>query len=119
MGISNDAMRFLTAYSWPGNVRELRSVFEYAFVTCQNSMIQPHHFPAGILQADAHKKQPPKSALNKKEIKKYQLIDALKKSNGNQSKAADLLGISRVTVWNRMKKYNISLNQYKEMEAHT
>ncbi len=49
-GISNDAMALLTAYEWPGNVRELRSAFEYAFVTCQESLIQPHHFPPAIYQ---------------------------------------------------------------------
>jgi transcriptional regulator of acetoin/glycerol metabolism len=41
-------------------------------------------------------------------MKKKQLIEALESANGNQSRAADILGISRVTVWNRMKKYGIT-----------
>ena len=44
-GISAAAMRVLMQYSWPGNVRELKSAFEYAFVTCQESVIQPYHLP--------------------------------------------------------------------------
>lgn len=38
------SMEALMIYDWPGNVRELRSVFEYAFVTCQESLIQPLHY---------------------------------------------------------------------------
>jgi two-component system response regulator HydG len=51
-GISNDAMRLLMEYSWPGNVRELRSAFEYAFVTCRDSQIQPYHFQGDGLEAN-------------------------------------------------------------------
>ncbi|MBW1864561.1 MAG: sigma 54-interacting transcriptional regulator, partial [Deltaproteobacteria bacterium] len=50
-GISKDAMETLMSYAWPGNVRELKSAFEYAFVTCQNAMIQPAHFPSTLSQA--------------------------------------------------------------------
>ena len=41
------------------------------------------------------------------EIEKRELIEALKKTRGNKSKAAEFLGVSRVTVWNRMKRFNI------------
>ena len=107
-GISNDAMRLLMEYSWPGNVRELRSAFEFAFVTCQNSLIQPHHFPLNIY--NPKKKNytvPPEKTIERRESKKRQLINALVDANGNQSKAAEILGVTRVTIWNRMKKYNI------------
>jgi len=110
-GISNDAMRLLMEYSWPGNVRELRSAFEYAFVTCQDSMIQPYHFPPIIYQEKKLHKALQKSPLDKKEMKKRRLIEALNKSNGNQTKAADILGVSRVTVWNQMKRFNINFKQ--------
>ncbi len=108
MGISNEAMELLMAYHWPGNVRELKSAFEYAFVTCRESMIQPHHFPPTV-----HPEQPPVKSgktrpLNRNGMKKNELIEALQKAGGNQSRAAEILGISRVTVWNRMKKYGIT-----------
>ena len=40
------------AYGWPGNVRELKSAFEYALVTCQESLIEPHHFPLAIFPGE-------------------------------------------------------------------
>jgi two-component system response regulator HydG len=106
-GISNDAMRLLMEYSWPGNVRELRSAFEYAFVTCRDSQIQPYHFPPNVYRRKKSPKKPHKDPGNQTEMKKRQLIDALIEANGNQSRAADILGISRVTGWKRMKKFDV------------
>jgi PAS domain S-box-containing protein len=107
-GISNEAMEALIGYSWPGNVRELKSAFEYAFVTCHNSLIRPHHLPQSIYQgkrpAAAGKRRP----FNLKEIERRELLEALKKTGGNQSRTAQLLGVTRVTVYNRMKRYGIS-----------
>jgi two-component system response regulator HydG len=106
-GISNDAMRLLMEYSWPGNVRELRSAFEYAFVTCRDSQIQPYHFPPNVYRRKKSPKKSHKDPGNQTEMKKRQLIDALIEANGNQSRAADILGISRVTVWKRMKRFDV------------
>ena len=108
MGISNEAMELLMSYTWPGNVRELKSAFEYGFVTCQELLIQPHHFPPAVTSAQPIAKTIKKNLLNRADMKKKQLIEALESANGNQSRAADILGISRVTVWNRMKKYGIT-----------
>jgi transcriptional regulator with GAF, ATPase, and Fis domain len=115
MGISNDAMALLTAYGWPGNVRELRSAFEYAFVTCQESLIQPHHLPPAIYQEKPNKKTPRTAVPNRKENKKSDLIQALKQAGGNQSEAARILGISRVTVWNRIRELGIDLKRSVEI----
>ena len=107
-GISNAAMEQLLTYRWPGNVRELKSAIEYAFVTCQESTIQPYHFPPAIHQTQSFVMNNKIKPLSRKEIKKKELIDALESAGGNQSRAAVILGISRVTVWNRMKKYGIT-----------
>jgi two-component system response regulator HydG len=107
-GISNSAMEHLLAYSWPGNVRELKSAFEYAFVTCQESMIQPYHFPPAVHQAQPFASNDKKDPLSRKELQRKALIEVLEKAGGNQSRAAEILGVSRVTVWNRMKKYGIT-----------
>jgi two-component system, NtrC family, response regulator HydG len=94
-------------YWWPGNVRELKGAFEYAFVTCQETMIKPHHLPLNII----HKKEPLKKdrspSFYREDIKKIELIETLKRTNGNQSEAARILGVTRVTVWNRMKRFGI------------
>ena len=104
-GITNEAMDLLMVYAWPGNARELKSAFEYAFVTCRESMLQPHHFPPTVHPGQSPQKTTP---LNSSEIKRKLLIEALEKSGGNQSRAAEILGISRVTVWNQMKRYGVT-----------
>ncbi len=110
-GISNDTMRLLMEYPWPGNVRELKNAFEYAFVACQEQIIQPVHLPASICQERKLSKMVKATSLNREEVKRQRLIDALEKSNGNQSEAASILGVSRVTVWNQMKRFGINLKR--------
>ena len=111
MGISNESMELLMTYAWPGNVRELKSAFEYAFVTCQELVIQPYHLPPAVHQTQPLVQKDQKSPLNRKEMQKKQLIEVLERTGGNQSRAAEILGISRVTVWNRMKKYGITADK--------
>jgi len=110
-GIGKDAMEALMNHQWPGNVRELKSAFEYAFVTCHDALIQPHHLPAAIYSSKQAPAPIPRT-INLRAIEKQELIEALKKSGGNQSKAADLLGVSRVTVHNRMKRYGINARKH-------
>jgi PAS domain S-box-containing protein len=105
--ISNQAMKALMNYSWPGNVRELKSALEYAFVTCNGSVIEPQHLPPDIFQDNMPVLRNEKIRPNSDEIQKNRLIDALEQTGGNQTKAARILGVSRITVWNRMKKYGI------------
>jgi len=106
-GVSREAMALLAGYSWPGNVREMRSFFEYAFVTCRNSLIRPEHFPSSLLKTGETAQAPGKRSESREEEKKRTLIDALKRSGGNQSEAARMLGVSRVTIWNHVKKFGI------------
>ena len=97
----------LMRYHWPGNVRELKSAFEYAFVTCQGSRLEPHHFPLNMVKNGVIQTGEKKTIITKNEMKKRQLIMALEQADGNQSEAAKILGVSRVTVWNRMKMFGI------------
>jgi PAS domain S-box-containing protein len=114
-GISNAAMQDLITYPWPGNVRELRSALEYAFVTCNEMTIRPDHLPPGIALKSGTK--PPsrlvsKTAVSDRDEKKKQLlIAALRQTGGNQRKASDILGVSRVTIWKQIKRYGIDLHR--------
>ena len=110
-GISNEAMESLLKYDWPGNVRELKSAFEYAFVTCNETSIQPHHLPPGINPKQGSPPAATPPPANRKEMKKRRLVDALEKAQGNRSEAARILGVSRVTVWNQMKQFGIDLKE--------
>ncbi|MCP4721968.1 MAG: sigma-54-dependent Fis family transcriptional regulator, partial [Desulfobacteraceae bacterium] len=109
-GVSHDAMEAFMEYHWPGNIRELKNAMEYSFVTTEGPAIKPNHLPKKITAPSP----PPVKAVAKEEVlpdEKSQLIQALKQTKGNQSKAAKLLNINRVTVWNRMKKYGIDLKK--------
>ncbi len=106
-GVSKETMEILMRYDWPGNVRELKSAFEYAFVTCQETLIQPLHLPINLTQGLPKRAVVEKPIPHSKEKKKQELIEALKSAQGNQSEAARRLGISRVTIWNRMKEFGL------------
>jgi two-component system, NtrC family, response regulator HydG len=110
-GISNEAMSLLMIHDWPGNVRELKSVFEYAFVACHESLIRPFHLPPNIFHAREESKMSRDITADTHEMQKRELIDALRRSAGNQSEAARLLGVSRVTVWSRMKKLGVDVRR--------
>ncbi len=110
-GLSRDVMNLLMEYSWPGNVRELKSALEYAAVTCDGPMIQINHLPARISEGKGAGRRGEWMAPNREQLKRKQLIEALRQAGGNQSEAARILGVSRGTVWNRMKKFGIDLKR--------
>ena len=109
LGLTPEALEKLTVYPWPGNVRELRNTIEYAFVLCSSGGIGVPHLPPKIAGVSSECPEPATfslSVLHKKE----ELLEALRKSGGNQSEAARLLGVSRVTILKRIKKYGINLS---------
>jgi two-component system, NtrC family, response regulator HydG len=113
-GISNKSLEILMRYRWPGNVRELKSAFEFAFVSCQESMIRPEHFPIHILNQEPPTCVPPPTPLQSlQEIKKQSLYSALKNTGGNQSEAARLLGISRTSIWQQIKRFGIDPQEFR------
>ncbi len=106
-GLSPEAVARLTSYTWPGNVRELRNAIEYALVLCPGGEIGAHHLPHKI--APARDCPPPAESLKVRE--RDELVQVLRQAGGNQSAAARQLGVSRVTVWKRMKKHHIDLTR--------
>ena len=108
LGLTPEAMERLLIYPWPGNVRELRNAIEYAFVLCPSGEIDVQHLPPKITQASVVYK-PAVGSRPVDQLEREKLIRILRQSGGNQSEAARLLGVSRVTVWKRIKKYGINL----------
>ncbi len=91
-----------------GNVREIRNAIEYAFVLCQNELIDIDHLPPKIAKRGI--KRHPKTNMAPEENRtQVATLKALREANGNQSEAARTLGVSRVTAWKRIKKYGIDL----------
>lgn len=116
LGFTPEAMRRMMAYYWPGNVREVRNAVEYAFVLCNGSSIGPEHLPERVIACtDPENKKKSictdNAVIPSSENERTELIQALKSSGRNQTRAAHILGISRVTVWKRIKKHGIDLQR--------
>ena len=109
-GVSHEAMNLFMNYHWPGNVRELKSSLEYAFVIAEEGLIELEQLPAHIGMASSDVCRPQSLPEGGSE-EKQDLLEALRAARGNQSQAARILGISRVTVWNRMRKHGIDLKK--------
>ncbi|MEW6263831.1 MAG: sigma 54-interacting transcriptional regulator [Thermodesulfobacteriota bacterium] len=103
-GFSSEVMAGLYDYDWPGNVRELKNVVEYAFVVCREGQIQPQHLPRTFTQASP-------AWTQAEPDERERLIKALRQAKGNQSQAARILGVSRMTVWKRMKKLGVNMTR--------
>ena len=110
LGLSPDAMAVLTAYDWPGNVRELRNAIEYAFVLCAGGWIEAGHMPPRLAMGHTVGAVACPDVTSGREL----LIALLRKHGGNRSAVARSLGVSRVTVWKRIKKYGIQLPEVME-----
>jgi DNA-binding NtrC family response regulator len=101
--ISANVEKMLLSYPWPGNVRELENAIERAMVIGKKSEIQLEDLPL-------HLDEPVKSvenAISLADVEKQHIGKVLKDSNDNITRAASLLGIDRVTLYNKLKKYKI------------
>ncbi|NNL41695.1 MAG: sigma-54-dependent Fis family transcriptional regulator, partial [Desulfobacterales bacterium] len=107
-GTTPAAMIKLINYSWPGNVRELRNVIEYAFILCPDGQIDIQHLPPKINGAGVQV-IPSKENNDDLSQERENFLKALIKAGGNQSEAARILGVSRVTIWKRIKKFKIDI----------
>ena len=110
MGLTPEAMEKMARYPWPGNVRELRNSIEYAFVLCPSGGIGAQHLPPKIV-GETFACPVTQCAPTRDEMEKEALLRALRRAQGNQSEAGRLLGVSRVTVWKRIKKYGIDVKR--------
>jgi PAS domain S-box-containing protein len=109
-GISADAMDLLIDYAWPGNVRELENALGHAFVHSRGGPIVPEHLPPDLTGGVAHITSSGLRAVGSMgEMEKVLIEQALKQTGGNQTRAARNLGISRSSLWRKMKKHDIKV----------
>ncbi len=110
LGLTPEAMEKLAHYDWPGNVRELRNAVEYAFVLCPSGGIDLRHLPPKISESGGVC-PPPECVPDQNRQEKEELLRVLQQTRGNQSEAGRILGVSRVTIWKRIKKYGIDVQR--------
>ena len=107
-GLSKGALRLLMEYDFPGNVRELENIIEHACILAQEGDIQVQHLPVRVQKAFEKKNDSPVVLSEAKEIEK-----ALQINGYNREETAKYLGISRTTLWRKMKKYGLLHNGTK------
>jgi two-component system response regulator HydG len=108
-GPDAQTMDLLMNYHWPGNVRELRGALEYAFVIAEKGLIFPDHLPVRMIRPMRKQESNVDTSVPFPSDERAALVDALIKCGGNQTRAAGLLGVNRVTVWHRIKKHGIDI----------
>jgi len=100
-GFSENALMALNMYDWPGNVRELINVVERAVITCKEWIITSRHLP---FDDSIDEKV---SGLELKDMEKLFIERTLKRTSNNKTRAAEMLGISRKTLIEKVKKYQL------------
>jgi len=105
---SPEANDFLLKYEWPGNVRELENVIERAVILAKNSYIEVADLPQESLTLA--RSSPPGKSLA--EVEKNHILNILSETHGNNhSEAARILGISRVTLYNKIRAYGLDVKK--------
>ena len=112
--IAPEAFQKLLEYGWPGNVRELQNSIEYAVVLARQNTITVKELPSEVqlppaLQNIDRSTQQGNAPQNLDDLERNAILQALAQCHGNKKKAAQILGIQRPTLYNKMKRYAIEL----------
>ena len=104
INFSPQVIEFMLHYSWPGNVRELENMIEHGVILCKDNSISLAELPPDIVQPVQTKEKTIEA------VTKNHVIHVLEETKGNITKAAKILGIRRMTLYNKLKKYNLTVN---------
>lgn len=102
--ISPEAAEILISYPWPGNIRELKSAVNKVDILTDSEIITKDHIPPHFAM---QKSVPSPSSKTLEDIEKEHIMRVLAETDGNQSQAANVLGINRKTLYKKIKKYKI------------
>ena len=104
--LSNMAAEHLKSYGYPGNIRELENIVQRILITCREDIIEPHHILEDMIPAPTTTPHhSPWTTLEEHE-KRY-ILDVLEEVEGKRSEAAKILGIDRVSLWRKIKRYGL------------
>lgn len=106
-GLSDAATGVLLSYEYPGNVRELENIMERAVTLANSQVIEPRHLPSDLQQLAVLVGNQRREFMTLDENEREYISWVLEKVNENKTRAAEILGIDRVSLWRKIKKYNI------------
>jgi DNA-binding NtrC family response regulator len=101
--VAPDALKLLTTYSWPGNIRELKNVMEYSLAMSGNHTISLNHLPPLLQNQNTQKHRKEGMTVTDRQL----IIQTLQECRFNKKLSAEKLEISRKTLYEKMKKYDI------------
>jgi DNA-binding NtrC family response regulator len=102
---SSEVIEFMLNYSWPGNVRELENMIERGVILAKKDAITLAELPQDIIHPT------PIEGKTIEGVTKNHIMSVLEETKGNISKTAEILGIRRTTLYNKLKKYNYTVNK--------
>ena len=111
--IHPDALRAIESFPWPGNIRQLENVVQQSVLTCHGEELTAAHLSPAVRQSQAAPGDsqgivhPSSLAQNRETTERTVIVKALEKSSFSRTRAAQLLGVSRVTLYKKMKKYGL------------
>ena len=110
--IAPDALRALEQFPWPGNIRQLENVVQQAVLTAAGDLLAEEHLPSMVQAKPAGRaalsgSTPNLLAHNRETTERAVIVRALEKVSYSRTRAAELLGVSRVTLYKKMKKYGL------------
>jgi len=118
LGFDREAEETILAHSWPGNIRELENAIEHALILAEGDRIRSYDLPDSVtrsprplLQLPPGREVPPdpKAALlSLAEVEKEHILRVLDLLHGNQTEAAQVLGIGRSTLWRKLREYGVA-----------
>jgi len=110
--VTNEALASLLSYDYPGNVRELENILEHCFVLCQGEIIQREHLPVSVCPLIGVNQATTGGVKTLKQVEVILIIEALRRSKGNQTAASQELGIDKSTLYRKLKAYDIKAEAY-------
>lgn len=105
--ISDEVMEILLSYEFPGNVRELENVLERAVTLAHGTSIEVRHLPVDLQRSALHAHRPKRDFLTLEENEREYIQWVLHQVNDNRTRAAEILGIDRVSLWRKLKRYGV------------
>ena len=115
-GATPEAITLLRGYSWPGNIRELRNAVERAMLLADSDWLGPEHFPMSVARRSggAQLLELPEEGVNLETVERELVVQALKRTGWNHTRAAALLGLNRDQIRYRVEKFGLEKTAGRE-----